>query len=87
MVDMKDRAELPIDYILVQTILRSPRSDVSIAADLSRLLVGEREYQMGTGNRIVIVVIDFWVFEVDWNSHCSKRGTDRWTESVVDLDS
>ena len=76
---MKDRAELPIDCILVQTILRSPRSDVSIAADLSRLLVGEREYQMCTDNRIVIVIIDFWVFEVGWNSHCWKRSTGRWT--------
>lgn len=65
MVDMKDQAELLTDYILVQTILRSLHSDVSIAADLFRLLVGEREYQMGTDNRIVIVIIDFGIFEID----------------------
>jgi hypothetical protein len=44
MVDMKDQAELLTDYILVQTILQSPRSDVSIDGDyLSDLLEEARD--------------------------------------------
>lgn len=76
MVDMKDQAELPTDYILVQTILRSPRSDVSIAADLSDLLEEARDCRLDMYTLIVVEIIDFGIFEVDWNSHCSKRGTD-----------
>jgi hypothetical protein len=80
MVDMKDQAELPTDYILVQTILRFLRSDASIAADcLSDLLEEARDCRLGMYTLIVIVIIDSGVFEVGWNSHCSKRSTDRWT--------
>jgi hypothetical protein len=79
MVDMADQAELLIDCILIQTILRSPRSDVSIAADLYDLLEEARDCRLDMYTLIVIVIIDCGVFEVDWNSHCSKRGTDRWT--------
>ena len=77
MVDMKDQAELPIDYILVQTILRYPRSDVSIAADLSDLLEEARNCRLDMYTLIVIVIMDFGIFEADWNFHCSKTGTDR----------
>ena len=87
MADMKDKAELLIDYILVQTILRFPRSDVSIAADLSDLLEEARGCRLDMYTLIVIVIMDFGTFEVDLNFHCSKTGTDRWTCSVAGLDS
>lgn len=79
MADMKDQAELPTDYILVQTILRYPRSDASIAVDLSDLLEEARDCRLDMYTLIVIVIMDFGTFEVDLNFHCSKPGTDRWT--------
>jgi len=61
MVDMEDQAELPIDYI--QTI--PPHSSI---ADVDRLAGDCR-----LGMCKLVVIVDFWVFEMDWNSHCSKR--------------
>jgi hypothetical protein len=86
MGDRKDQAELPIDYILVQTILLFPRSDVSIDDGLLCLLVEGRDYRVGTSIQVVIVIFGFGVFEVDWNFQCLKMGTDRWASGVADLD-
>jgi len=60
MADMKDQTELPIDYI--QTIpLHSSIADVDLLAD-------------DCGMDTLVVTMDFWVFEIDWNYHCLKRG-------------
>ena len=60
MADMKDQTELPIDYI--QTI--PPHS---LIADVGLL---EGDCRMDT----LVVIMDFWVFEIEWNCHCLKRG-------------